>query len=126
MVQCHKTAILINSGLVELAAVAPLDGCFLQAIRKDCLNHKPFSISGRFFCHSSWDSFSFFLLHPEPLYWLKDHCMQLKLGDVLRTKIKNHDILLPKTLCPFESFMVKHYNLLFTLWWAKVPKEIIF
>ena len=28
----------------------------------------------------------------------KDHHMQLKLGDVSRIKIKNHDVLLPKTV----------------------------
>ena len=50
--------------------------------------------------------------------------MQQKLGDVLRIDIKNHDILLAKTLQ--ELFMVTYYNWLFTLWRAKVPKEIIF
>ena len=49
---------------------------------------------------------------------------QLKLGDVIRIEIKNYDVLLPKAL--WESFMVTHYNWLFTLWWPKVPKEIIF
>ena len=34
---------------LELAAGAPLDSCMLQAIREDCLNHKPFSISASFF-----------------------------------------------------------------------------
>ena len=34
---------------LELAAGAPLDSCMLQAIREDCLNHKPFSISAIFF-----------------------------------------------------------------------------
>lgn len=34
---------------LELAAGAPLDGYMLQAIREDCLNHKPFSISASFF-----------------------------------------------------------------------------
>ena len=53
----------------------------------------------------------------------KDHYMQLKLGDVLRIEIKNPDVLLAKT---GDSFMVTHYNWLFTLWWTKVPKEIIF
>ena len=53
----------------------------------------------------------------------KDHYMQLKLGDVLRIEIKNHDVLQPKTLG--DSFMVTH-NWLFTLWWTKIPKEIIF
>ena len=55
----------------------------------------------------------------------KDHFMpQLKLGDVIRIEIKNHDVLLPKTL--WESFKVTRYNWLFTLWWTKVAKEIIF
>lgn len=34
---------------LELAAGAPLDSCMLQAIREDCLNHKPFSISASSF-----------------------------------------------------------------------------
>ena len=54
----------------------------------------------------------------------KDHYSQLKLGDNFRIDIKNHDILLAKTLQ--ESFMVTLYNQLFTLWRAKVHKEIIF
>ena len=54
----------------------------------------------------------------------KDHYMLLNLGDVSRIDIKNHDILLAKTLQ--ESFMVTRYNWLFTLWGAKVPIEIIF
>ena len=55
----------------------------------------------------------------------KDHYMpQLKLSDVIRIEIKNHDVLLPKTLR--ESFMVTRYYWLITLWWTKVPKEIIF
>ena len=54
----------------------------------------------------------------------KDHYMpQLELRDVIRIEIKNHGVLLPKTL--WELFMVTHYWL-FTLWWTKVPKEIIF
>ena len=50
--------------------------------------------------------------------------MQLKLQDIFRIDIKNHDILLAKTLQ--ESFMVTRYNWVFTLWWAKVLTEIIF
>ena len=75
------------------------------------------------------DHFPFYL-HPFTAYFYmqrsdsKDHYMQLKLGDVLRIEIKNHDVLLPKTLG--DSFMVTHYNWLFTLWWTKVPKEIFF
>ena len=123
----------------------PLDGCWLQAIREDCLNHKPFSISAKLFCHSSWDFLNFLLLHST--LWLtvkdyflfnlypfiayfnmqrssKDHYMLLNLGDVSRIDIKDHDTLLAKTLQ--ESFMVTRYNWLFTLWGAKVPIEIIF
>ena len=50
--------------------------------------------------------------------------MQLKLQDIFRIDIKNHDILLAKTLQ--ESFMVTRYNWVFTLWRAKVLTEIIF
>ena len=46
----------------------------------------------------------------------KDYYMQLKLQDILKIDIKNHDILLAKTLQ--ESFMVIHYNWVFTLWRA--------
>ena len=141
-------SILLESNLIsnlqwlELAAGEPLDGCWLQKMRQDCSNHKPFSISARFCCHSSRDFFNFLLLHPTsssaPPFYLhpftlyfymqsygKDHYMpQLKLRDVIRIEIKNHDVLLPKTL--WESFMVTRYYWLFTLWWTKVPKEIIF
>ena len=48
---------------------------------------------------------------------------QLKISDVIRIEIKNHDVLLPETL--WESFMVTRYYWLITLWWTKVPKEII-
>ena len=42
-----------------------------------------------------------FNLHPFTAYFYKqryskDHFMQLKLGDVSRIEIKNHDVLLPK------------------------------
>ena len=50
--------------------------------------------------------------------------MQLKLQDIFRIDIKNHDILLAKTLQ--ESFMVTHYNWVFTLRRAKVLTEIFF
>ena len=50
--------------------------------------------------------------------------MHLKLQDIFRIDIKNHDILLAKTLQ--ESFMVTRYNWVFTLWRAKVLTEIIF
>ena len=51
MVQFHKTAILIWSlWWLELAAAVPLGSCWLQAIREDCLNHKPSSVSASFFC----------------------------------------------------------------------------
>ena len=50
--------------------------------------------------------------------------MQLKLQDIFRIDIKNHDILLAKTLQ--ESFMVTRYNWVFTLWRAKILTEIIF
>ena len=70
------------------------------------------------------DYFLFYLYFYMQSY-SKDHCMpQLKLGDVIRIEITNHDVLLPKTL--WESFIVTRYNWLFTLWWTKVPKEIIF
>ena len=71
-----------------------------------------------------------FHLHSFTLYFYmqsygKDHYMpQLKLSDVIRIEIKNHDVLLPKTL--WESFIVIRYYWLITLWWTKVPKEIIF
>ena len=71
-----------------------------------------------------------FYLHSFTLYFYmqsygKDHYMpQLKLSDVIRIEIKNHDVLLPKTL--WESFMVTRYYWLITRWWTKVPKEIIF
>ena len=112
--------------------------CWLQKIREDCSNHKPFSISARFCCHSSWDFFNFLLLHPTsssaPPFYLhpftlyfytqsygKDYyTSQLELRDVLRIEIKNHDVLLPKTL--WDSFMVTRYYWLFTIWWNKVPK----
>ena len=109
---------------------------WMHAIRReDCLNHEPLSISASFFCHSSWDFFNFLPLHqtssqftakdyfPFYLYpftayfymqrWSKDHYMQLKLGDVSRIEIKNHDVLLPKKLQ--ESLMVTRYKWLFTL-----------
>ena len=50
--------------------------------------------------------------------------MQLKVQDIFRIDIKNHDILLAKTLQ--ESFMVTRYNWVFTLWRAKILTEIIF
>ena len=138
MVQFHKTAILILSWWwLELTASAPLFICWLQAIKEDCLNYKPSSILARFFSHTSWDLFNIWLLHPTP--WLtvkeyfpfnlypfttyfyiqrcsKDHYMWLKLGDIFRIDIKNHDMLQAKKLQ--ESFMVTCYNWLFTLWRA--------
>lgn len=87
----------------------------------------------KIFCHSSWDSFNFLLLHPIPWLIFKDYFpfnlypfksyfnmqryskhyyMQLKLWDTSRIKIKNHDVLLPETL--WESFMVTHYNWLYS------------
>ena len=45
----------------------------MQAIREDCLNHKPSSISTRSFCLSFWDFFNFFLLHPIPWLTVKDY-----------------------------------------------------
>ena len=103
MVQFHWTANLISScKWLEL----------MHAVREDCLNHKPFSISARFFFHSFWDFFNFLLLHPTSsqftakdyfTFYLypftayfymqrcsKDHYMymQLKLGDVSRIEIK--------------------------------------
>ena len=66
MVQFHKTAILIWSlWWLELAAAAPLGSCWLQAIREDCLNHKPSSVSASFFC-LSWYFFNFLLLYAQP------------------------------------------------------------
>ena len=69
---CRPCSNLIDSNFyfklewLELAAGAPLDSCMLQAIREDCLNHKPFSISASsfFFCHFSWNFFYFLLLLP--------------------------------------------------------------
>ena len=70
------------------------------------------------------DYFPFYLYFYTQSY-SKDHYMpQLKLGDDICIEIKNHDVLLPKTL--WESFIVTRYNWLFTLWWTKVPKEVIF
>ena len=124
---------------LELAAGAPLDSCMLQAIREDCLNHKPFSISAIFFfviplgisfisCSysppSRWlavNDYFPFCLQPFTAYF---YIQRYSIGDVFRIEIKNHGVLLPKTLR--ESVMVTGYNWLFTLWWAKVPKEIIF
>ena len=59
-----ESNLISNIQWLELAAGAPLDGCWLQKMQEDCSNHKPFSISARFCCHSSWDFFNFFLLHP--------------------------------------------------------------
>ena len=113
----------------------PLDSCMLQAIRKDCLNNKPFSISASFFfffCHSSWNFFYFLLLLPTSLLahvqWLFSilsltihslllHTGVLSIGDVFRIEIKNHDVLLPKTLR--EAFMVTGYNWLFKIIFLK-------
>ena len=53
----------------------------------------------------------------------KDHYMQLKLGDVLRIEIKNHDVLLPKTLG--DSFMVTHYNWLSNFGGQKSLKKLL-
>ena len=109
----------------------------LVASNQGCLNCKPSSILARFFSHTSWDLFNIWLLHPTP--WLtvkeyfpfnlypfttyfyiqrcsKDHYMWLKLGDIFRIDIKNHDMLQAKKLQ--ESFMVTCYNWLFTLWRA--------
>ena len=46
---------------LELAAGAPLDSCMLQAIREECLNHKPFSISANSFFLSFLLEFLLFL-----------------------------------------------------------------
>ena len=60
-------SILIDSNFyfklewLELAAGAPLDSCMLQAIREDCLNHKPFSISASSFFLSFLLEFLLFL-----------------------------------------------------------------
>ena len=125
---------------LELAAGAPLDTCVLQVIREDCLNHKPFSISESSFFFVISLGISFISCsYSQPPRWLtvNDHfpfCLQpftayfyiqrYSIGDVFRIEIKNHGVLLPKTLR--ESVMVTCYNWLFTLWWAKVPKEISF
>ena len=147
MVQFHQIAILISSlWWLELAVAVPLDSCWLQAIRKDCLNCKPSSILAKFLWHSSWDFFNFLLLHPTP--WLTTRtifqfifthsqptfmcrgiakitmCKWSQWGDVSSIEVKNHDVLLPETL--WESFMLTHYNWLVTLWRAKVLKENIF
>ena len=134
-----ESNLISNIQWLELPAGAPLDGFWFL---EDCSNHKPFPISARFCCQSSWDFFNFLLLHPTsssaPPFYLhpftlyfymqiygKDHYMpQLELRDVIRIEIKNHGVLLPKTL--WELFMVTRYYWLFTLWWTKVPKEIIF
>ena len=47
--------------------------------------------------------------------------MQLKLGDVFGIEIKNHDVLVLKTL--WELLFIVTHNWPFTLWWAK---EIVF
>ena len=59
-----ESNLISNIWWLELAAGAPLDGCWLQKMREDSSNHKPFSISARFCCHSSWDFFNILLLHP--------------------------------------------------------------
>ena len=64
---------------LELPTAAPLDSCWLQAVREDYLNCKPFSISARFYCHSSWDFFDLLLLHPTPLLTVKDYFPLLSL-----------------------------------------------
>ena len=125
MVQFHKTAIsILRWWILELTASAPLVISWLQAIKKDCINCKPSSILARFFCHTSWDLFNIWLLHPTPWLTVKeyfpfnlylfttyfyiqrcstDHYTQLKLGDIFSIDIRNHDMLLAKTLQ--ESFM---------------------
>ena len=115
-----------------------------RLLRPQALLH----FSNFFFCLSSWEFFNFLLLHPTP--WLtvkeyflsnfhpftayffmqrysKDHFMQLKLGNVSTTELKNHYVYSSSQKHRlWESFMVTHYNWLFTIWWAKVPEEIIF
>ena len=69
MVHFHLTANLISScKWLELTALAPLDDSWLHAIKEDCFNHKPFYISVRLFCHSSWNFFNLLLLHPNLLF----------------------------------------------------------
>ena len=64
---CRPCSNLIDSNFyfklewLELAAGAPLDSCMLQAIREDCLNHKPFSISASSFFLSFLLEFLLFL-----------------------------------------------------------------
>ena len=53
---------------LELAAGAPLDSCMLQAIREDCLNHKPFSISASFFLSFLLEFLLFLALTPNLLF----------------------------------------------------------
>ena len=88
--------------------------CWLQAIREDCLNHKPFSISAIFFGHSSWDFFNFLHLHPAS-------SLTHRLFSIASFQDLNQEpwSFVAKTLK--ESFMVTCYNWLFTLWWTWVP-----
>ena len=51
-------------GYLYQVLVATQTVYWLQAVREDCLNHKPFSISARLFGHSSSDFSNFLLLHP--------------------------------------------------------------
>ena len=141
MVQLHQTAILTSSlQWLELAAGAPFDGCWLLAIRGECLKHKPSSISARFFLPFLSRFLNFLLLHPTPsLAHILGPCSikSLPICSLLlyvevqqrllyatetrrctRTEIKNHDVLLPKIQWEL-LVMVTHCNQPFTLWWAK-------
>ena len=107
MLQFHLTAILIFSSLWwrKLTAAAPLDSCWLQAVTEDCLNHKPSSISARFFaiplrisliscsyiqppCWLTVKDYFLLNLYPSTTYFnmqrcSKDHHIELKLGDMI-------------------------------------------
>lgn len=127
MVQFHQTAILISSlQWLELAAEVLLDSCWVLATREDCLNQKPFSISANFFCHSSEDFFNFLLLHSTPWLTVEDYfpCNLYPFIAYFYMQRYHEDLYMPLKL--WESFLVTRYNWLFTLWWAEVPKEIIF
>ena len=88
---------------LELAAGAPLDSCMLQAIREDCLNHKPFSISASFFFAIPLGISFISCSYSQPPRWLtvNDYfpfCLQpftayfyiqrYSIGDVSRIEIK--------------------------------------
>ena len=82
---------------------APLDSCMLQAIREDCLNHKPFSISASFFFAIPLGISFISCSYSQPPRWLtvNDYfpfCLQpftayfylqrYSIGDVSRIEIK--------------------------------------